>query len=229
MDIHYLGDTARVPYGSRSQETVIRYSLDCAGFLVKNFNIDTIVIACNTASSYAVEPIKDKFGINVIGVVKPGAKKAVEVTKNGKVGVIGTRATVRSNSYVDALKAIRPDLHISQTPCPLFVPIVEEMLVNTEIARNVIKYYLEDLIASGIDTLILGCTHYPLLAGTISEIYPEVQIVDSSEAIIEDISKLNIKISNSGKREIYLTDESPAFECLKKVLTNGCDSKKVEL
>lgn len=230
MDIFYLGDTARVPYGSRSQETVIRYSLECAGFLTKNFDIDTIIVACNTASSYAVEDIKLKFGINVIGVVEPGAKRAVEVTQSGKVGVIGTRATVRSESYVKALKSLRSDLDIVQVPCPLFVPIVEEMLVETDIAKNVVRFYMDEMVESGIDTLILGCTHYPLLSKTIAGIYPELKIVDSSEAIVSDMESFSISRSNqSGKREIYLTDESPAFETLKQVLTNGCDSRKVQL
>jgi len=229
MDIHYLGDTARVPYGSRSKETVIAYSLQCAGFLVNNFDIDTIIVACNTASSYAIQHIKDKFDVNVIGVVEPGASRAMDVTMNNKIGVIGTRATVRSESYVKALHDIMPDAHIEQAACPLFVPIVEEMLVETDIARQVTKHYLDELMTTGIDTLILGCTHYPLLKKVISEFYPDIKIVDSSEAIIGCIEKLGINTVQGGIREIYLTDESPAFETLKNILAGGLTSKKAVL
>lgn len=229
LDIHYLGDTARVPYGSRSQETVISYSLQCAGFLVDNFNIDTIIVACNTASSCAIEQIRRQYGVNVIGVVEPGAASAVKATSNGRIGVIGTRATVRSESYVNALRNIRPDISVEQTACPLFVPIVEEMLVDTDIARQVVRHYLDDLMSKGVDTLILGCTHYPMLKDVITGFYPDVSIVDSSEAIIECIEKLGISTSQSGIREIYLTDESPAFEALKNILAGGLASKKAVL
>jgi len=228
-DIHYLGDTARVPYGSRSQETVIKYSLQCAKFLVENFDIDTIVVACNTASSYAIDHIREQFGVNVIGVVEPGAKSAIDMSANRNIGVIGTRATVRSESYVKALRALVPDIHIVQAACPLFVPIVEEMLVDTDIAESVVRHYLDELSEKGVDTLILGCTHYPLLKGVISRLYPQISIVDSSEAIINCIKELSIDTAQNGVREIYLTDESPAFETLKNVLAGGLASKKAIL
>jgi len=228
-DIHYLGDTARVPYGSRSKETVIAYSLQCAGFLIENFDIDTIIVACNTASSYAIKQITDKYGVNVIGVVEPGAATAVETTLNNKIGVIGTRATVRSRSYIEAIHSIKSDISIEQVPCPLFVPIVEEMLVDTDIARQVVRHYLSTLVSTGIDTIILGCTHYPLLKNVISAQYPDIKIVDSSEAIIKCITKLHINTTQSSIREIYLTDESPAFEILKNTLAGGLTSKKVTL
>jgi glutamate racemase len=229
LDIHYLGDTARVPYGSRSPETVIAYSMQCAEFLVKNFQIDTIIVACNTASSYAIDQIKEKFGVNVIGVVEPGALSAVNMTNSGKIGVIGTRATVRSESYVKAIKALAPATEIVQEACPLFVPIVEEMLINTDIADQVVKHYLDELISKGPDTLILGCTHYPLLKKVILKHYPDIRIVDSSEAIINCINELHLDTNQSGKRDIYLTDESPAFETLKNVLAGGITAKKAVL
>ena len=186
LDIYYLGDTARVPYGSRSPETVVNYSLDCAKFLVDNFKIDTIVVACNTASSYAIEPIKKQFGVNVIGVVEPGAESAVKMTQNNRIGVIGTRATVRSESYVKALKRLKPDVQVYQTACPLFVPIVEEMLIETDVAKQVVQMYLSELAGSGIDTLILGCTHYPLLKPLLRRVAgPEVALIDSAVAVAE--------------------------------------------
>ena len=229
LDMYYLGDTARVPYGNKSPETVTAYSLECAGFLVKNFNIDTIVVACNTASSYAIDAIRKQFGVNVIGVVEPGAKSAVALTQNNRIGVIGTRATVRSESYVKALKALKPDVQVYQTACPLFVPIVEEMLIETDVAKQVVQMYLSELAGSGIDTLILGCTHYPLLKERILEKFPHFNIVDSSHAVLECIKELNIPTEESGIRQIYLTDESPAFETLKNVLAGGAISKKVAL
>lgn len=229
MDMYYLGDTARVPYGNKSPETVINYSLECAGFLVNNFKIDTIVIACNTASSYAIDAIREKFGVNVIGVVEPGAKSAVAATRNNKIGVIGTRATVRSESYVKALKKLKPEVEVYQTACPLFVPIVEEMLIETDLAKQAVQMYLSEMAGSGIDTLILGCTHYPLLKKRILEKFPHFHVVDSSEAIIDNIQALHIPTEETGKREIYLTDESPAFEALKTVLTGGVLSKRVVL
>lgn len=229
LDIHYLGDTARVPYGSRSKETVINYSLQCADFLISNFDIETIVVACNTASSYAIDQIKNKYGIDVIGVVEPGAESAVTVTEKNNIGVIGTRATVRSESYIKALKKLKPELDINQTACPLFVPVVEEMLIETDFAENIVKHYMDELTSRGCDTLILGCTHYPLLKGVISKIYPHINIVDSSEAIVGYIKRLGINTNQSGKREIYLTDESPAFETLKNVLTGGITAKKATL
>lgn len=229
LDIHYLDDTARVPYGSRSQETVINYSLQCAGFLVDNFDIDTIIVACNTASSYAIDHIRKKFKVNVIGVVEPGSYSALQVTENNKIGVIGTRATVRSGSYVKALKAIRSDVEITQTACPLFVPIVEEMLVDTDIADMVVRHYLDNMMTTGADTLILGCTHYPLLKNVIAKFYPDIKIVDSSEAIIDCINELKLNVNQHSKREIYLTDESPAFETLKNILAGGITAKKAVL
>ena len=180
-DIYYLGDTARVPYGNKSKETIIRYSLECGEFL-KSLNIDVLVIACNTASSYALPILEKYLDIPVIGVILPGVKTALKETKNKKIGVIGTVATIRSNSYKKLLLENDKNLEIFQKPCPLFVPLVEEGMIDNHIARLVVKEYLDELINKGIDTLILGCTHYPLLKETIKSLYPNIRIVDSSKA-----------------------------------------------
>ncbi|MGB9766909.1 MAG: glutamate racemase [Sulfurihydrogenibium sp.] len=228
-DIYYLGDTARVPYGNKSKETIVRYSIECATYLYHNFNVDVLIIACNTASSYALETLKKILPIPVIGVVRPGAEAAVKYTKNKKVGVIGTVATVRSNSYEKELKNIDPSLEIYQKPCPLFVPLVEEGWIDNEIARLTVKEYLQELIDKGIDTLILGCTHYPLLKNTIKSLYPNINIVDSSIAIVDHIKSLNIEFNGSGKREIFITDESHAFDNFRKLLIGDAKTKKIEL
>lgn len=228
-DIYYLGDTARVPYGNKSKETIIRYSIECATYLYHNFNVDVLIIACNTASSYALDTLKKILPIPVIGVVKPGAQVAVRYTKNKKVGVIGTVATIRSGSYQQELKQLNPDLEIHQKPCPLFVPLVEEGWIDNEIAKLTVKEYLQELIDKGIDTLILGCTHYPLLKNTIREIYPHINIVDSSIAIVEYINNLKLDLNGNGKRHILITDESHAFDNFRKLLIGDAKTEKIEL
>lgn len=229
IDIYYLGDTARVPYGNKSKETIIRYSVECASFLYRNFHIDTLVIACNTASSYAYETLKNILPIPVIGVVLPGSQSAIAKTKNKKVGVIGTTATVRSNSYLKAIKELSDDIEVFQKACPLLVPLVEEGWIEGEITRAVLKKYLDDLVSKGIDTLILGCTHYPVLKGCIQKLYPQLNVVDSSDAIVECIKSTGINTDESGVRHIFITDESPSFETLKNMLVGDVKTEKIEL
>ncbi len=207
LDLIYLGDTARVPYGNRSPETVIRYSLECAGFLMER-GIDVLVVACNTASSYAIDELKKSFPVPVIGVVEPGVREAVRVSR-GKVGVIGTRATVKSGSYQRLLK--EAGLEVIAKACPLFVPLVEEGIVEGDIAESVVRMYLEDFRRLGVDTLILGCTHYPLLKGVISKVLDGVHIVDSSEAVARDLDGVVLD-EGEGTTEVYFTDRSQDLE-----------------
>jgi len=228
-DIYYLGDTARVPYGNKSKETIIRYSIECADFLVKNFDVDILIVACNTASSHALDTLKKYLQIPVIGVVIPGAEMAVKTTKNKKVGVIGTIATIRSNAYKEAIEKLDKDIELYQKACPLFVPLVEEGMIDNQIAELVIKEYLQEIIDKGIDTLILGCTHYPLLKDTIKNIYPDISIVDSSQNIVSHIKNLKINTEENSIRHIYITDESPAFEKLKNLLVPEGKTEKIEL
>lgn len=178
----YLGDTARAPYGTKSAETVTGYALDNADFLVDK-GIKLLVVACNSASAVALEALTARHDLPVVGVVEPGARAAAESTRNGKVGVIGTEATIASGAYSRALRSIRPDLEVYTRACPLFVPLAEEGWVENEVARRAVALYLASLTASGIDTLILGCTHYPLLKGVIGDFLgPKVTLVDSAEA-----------------------------------------------
>lgn len=185
--IIYLGDTARTPYGSKSPETIRRYAMENAEFLVEK-GIKLLVVACNSVSSVALDLLQQRLDIPVIGVIVPGARAAVERTRNRKVGVIGTEATIASGAYTKALKAFDRRLEIYTRACPLFVPLAEEGWVNNDVARSTARLYLTSLKRSGIDTLVLGCTHYPLLAGVIGEVMgPRVQLVDSARTTAADV------------------------------------------
>ena len=176
----YLGDSARVPYGTKSRETVVRYSREAARFLLAR-EIKMLVVACNTATAAALPILQERLPIPVIGVVEPGARAAVERT-SGVVGVIATEGTVRSKAYTIAIRKLDPDIEVIESAAPLFVPLAEEGWANTHVAREVAEIYLEPLIDHGIDTLVLGCTHYPILRGTIEQVVGgAVQIVDSAE------------------------------------------------
>lgn len=190
-DIVYLGDTARVPYGSKSPRTVERYSLTCQQFLLER-GVKLVLIACNTASANALPALVEASPVPVIGAVLPGASTAVATTVAKHVGVIGTLGTIRSNAYAHAIAALAPDVAITQLACPLFVPLAEEGWVDDEIAELVARRYLATLFARdpAIDTLVLGCTHYPLLRDVIAKVSRdltghEVFVVDSARAMAE--------------------------------------------
>jgi glutamate racemase len=181
----YLGDTARVPYGTKSADVVTRYSLRNAEFLLRQ-DVKLLVVACNTASSVALPALTERLRIPVLGVIQPGAGAAAAKSRSGRVGVIGTQGTVRSGAYQRALEAVRPGVTVLARACPLFVPLAEEGWTAGEVPRLVAQRYLSDLVQSGIDTLVLGCTHYPLLRGVIAEaVGPGVELVDSAEATAE--------------------------------------------
>lgn len=167
--IVYFGDTARLPYGSKSKETVITYTRQIIRFLTGK-GVKAIVIACNTASAFALETVKAEIDIPVIGVVKPGAKVAAETTKNGRIGIIGTEGTVHSGIYNEFLSQTNPNVKVFGKACPLFVPLVEEGLLDDPVTDEMAKRYIGELLQEDIDTLVLGCTHYPLLRKTIRKI-----------------------------------------------------------
>lgn len=168
----YFGDTARVPYGNKSKETVTKYSRQIIRFL-KTQNVKAIVVACNTASAYALDEIEKELDIPIIGVVKPGAKVAAEATRNGKVGVIATAGTIQSQIYTKYIQGISPDIQVIGKACPLFVPLVEEGLLEDPVTDEIATRYLNELKDIDIDTLILGCTHYPLIRSTVGRIMGE--------------------------------------------------------
>jgi glutamate racemase len=165
----YLGDTARVPYGTKSSETVLRYSREASRFL-RSHDVKMIVVACNTASSVAMEAVAAESGVPAIGVIGPGARAAVARSTSSRIGVIGTRATIHSGAYALAIHAIAPDAEVISRPCPLFVPLAEEGWTDDDVAYRVAERYLEPLRDARIDTLVLGCTHYPLLKSTLQRV-----------------------------------------------------------
>ncbi len=188
--IIYLGDTARVPYGTKSADTVVRYAKACAGLLVRR-GIKLLVVACNTASAHALDALRDDFGIPVLGVIEPGARCAVEETRNGRIGVIGTAGTIASGSYQAAIHALNPACEVLCVPCPLFVPLAEEGWTQGDVPTQVAKTYLDGLTKADIDTLVLGCTHYPLLKDVIAEVMGDrVRIVDSARATSDVVEQI---------------------------------------
>ncbi len=213
IDIAYLGDSARLPYGTKSSKTIVRYSLQCAGFLASK-HIDMLVVACNTASAHAIDALKNEFDFPVIGVVEAGARAVVEAGAR-KVGVIGTPSTIKSRAYDSAIHALKGDIRIFSQACPLFVPLVEEGWFDNEITEQVARRYLGQLAEAGIDTLLLGCTHYPLLKGVIARVTGnDIRIIDSANSTARIVSEV---IGQGYDREVtpsidfYLSDLSEHF------------------
>jgi len=189
--ILYLGDTARLPYGSKSEDTVTRYTRRNIEFLVER-GVKAVVVACNTASALALPHLQalqaGPSGMPIWGVIEPGARKAVAASR-GRVGVIATEATTRSDAYPRALRALRPDLEILTQACPLFVPLVEEGWYDDPVTEEVAERYLRPLLDAGVDTLVLGCTHYPLLVPVLQRVAgPDVTLIDSAEAVAEIVA-----------------------------------------
>jgi len=180
--ILYLGDTARVPYGTKSPETVVRYARNCVRTLL-NRDVKLLVVACNTASAHALPALQEETGVPVLGVVEPGAQAAARRSKSGRIAVLGTRGTIESGEYQRALEECSDEIRSITRICPLFVPLAEEGLIAGAIPRLIAQEYLAGLSGEGVDTVLLGCTHYPLLAGTIQEVMgPGVSVVDSAAA-----------------------------------------------
>ncbi len=219
--IIYFGDTARVPYGTKSKETVTRFSKQIARFL-QSHQVKTIVVACNTASAYAIEDLEAELDIPVIGVVKPGARMAADVTRNGKIGVIATEGTIGSGLYSKYIKSLREDATIYGKACPLFVPLVEEGLWEDPVTVEIARRYLTELIDLDIDTLILGCTHYPLIRSTIGNIMGEgVTLVNPAyetavalKKLLEEKNLLNEVTPPLGSNpyQFYVSDGAEKFK-----------------
>jgi glutamate racemase len=188
--IVYFGDTARVPYGNKSKETIIHYSLQIAYFLLKK-KIKMLVVACNSASSVSLPTLKRHFHIPIIGVIEPVAKSAISISRSNNIGVIGTLGTVHSNSYKKALKKINSGVKVSQQPCSLFVPLAEDGWQNNKISQQISNQYLKIFQPKLIDTLILGCTHYPILRNVIQKsVGTKVQLIDSGKETAKEVKKI---------------------------------------
>jgi glutamate racemase len=221
-NIIYLGDTARVPYGIRSAETVTRYSFENTQFLLAQ-EIKMLVVACNTATAVSLDAVKKEFPLPVIGVLEPGARAAVVATKTRKVGVIGTEATIASGAYQRAINRLAPDAEVHSLACPLFVSLAEEGWTDNDVAELVAEKYLAPLRGRGIDTLVLGCTHYPLLKAVISKaVGPEITLIDSATETAKEVAAVLEKLKwrgngkGEGLRKFYVTDSPVRFEKIGK-------------
>ena len=235
-DIFYIGDTARLPYGGKSKSTIERYSIEISGLLLAESS-KMIVVACNTSSSLAVSKLEELLKVPVVGVIAPGARAAVKETRVGHVGVIGTRSTIQSEAYERAIQALNPDVRVTSQACPLLVPLVEEAWLDEEVTREVLHRYLDPVVAAGIDTLVLGCTHYPLLAPLIEEVAgPGIRLVDSAKncavAVKQTLREWGLENleETTGKLNVALTDSSNSFlATAKQVLRLDIDSVETRI
>lgn len=235
----YLGDTARVPYGNKSTETIKKYAKECTEFLISK-KVKLIVVACHTVSSVALDVVESVSNVPVVGMINPAIKSALWATRNKKIGVIGTRATISSMAYQNALlkESQNNGYEVSAKPCPLFVPLVEEGFINHPATKLVANDYLSEFLSLGIDTLILGCTHYPLLSKVINEILPDVELIDSGEQAaifsLRLLAEKNLLIEEdeflSGRPnvEFYLTDLTINFYDIAKIFL-GFEIENVEV
>ena len=217
-NVIYFGDTARVPYGSKSNATVIEYSLQNARFLIEK-NIKLLVVACNTASSVALDELRQHFNIPVIGMIEPGAQLAVQKTRQKKIGVIGTYATTSNQAYSEELLKLDNEIFVIEKPCPLFVPLAEEGWTDHKATKIIAEEYLNELKELDIDTVILGCTHYPILAGIIQEVLgDDITLIDSGTAssmVVADYLEQNGLLNDSGKpgtHEYFVSDMPSRFK-----------------
>lgn len=216
-DLLYLGDTARVPYGTKSPATVVRFACEDTGFLVGR-DVKAVVVACNTASAWALDVLQERFALPVFGVILPGAAAALRRTRSGRIGVIGTPATIRSAAYTRAILGARRDAQVFAQACPLLVPLVEEGWVNHRVSRLVLEEYLRPLLRQRIDTLVLGCTHYPLLKRVIRAVVgPDIVLIDSAASCARHVAEqlrhhgLVADQRHRGKIHTCLTDETIRF------------------
>lgn len=216
-DIIYFGDTARIPYGTRSKETVIKYSFQCIKFLMSK-NIKAIVIACNTASAIALKEASKHFDIPIIGVIEPGANAAVLTSKNRKIGVIGTTGTINSESYQNTIRKVDKNTEVIGIACPLFVQIVEEGWEDTDVAMLTSEKYLMELKEHNIDTLVLGCTHYPILRYTLAKtmgkgvnlVNPAYETAKATKEMLKDKNLLSERL-NTSNYKYYVSDDPEKF------------------
>jgi len=230
-DLLYLGDTARVPYGTKSPETVRQYALEAGAFLVDQ-GVKMLVVACNTASAVALPALRERFNLPVVGVIEPGARCAAN-SKNGRIGVIGTEGTIGSGRYEEAINALLPKAEVFSTACPLLVPLAEEGWAEHPVAQLAVREYLAPLKQNGIDTLVLGCTHYPLLRKTLQqEVGDGVHLVDSAEetaATVADLFREQglSRPQSGGSRAFFVTDVPTRFVRVGQAFL-GCELTQVK-
>ena len=234
-NIVYFGDTARVPYGNKSKETITRFSKEISKFLL-SFKVKLIIVACNTASSLSLNALQSSLSIPVVGVIKPGAEEAVKLSNSKRIGVIGTDSTVSSGTYKKEIKKLYKKAFVEEKSCPLFVPLVETRWLNDEITFSIAKRYLSPMLSNKIDTLILGCTHYPLLKNVLKKVAgKKVRLVDSSMVVAKYVKELLLRkniAGNSKKPSVrfFVSDEPSKFSDLAGIfLKKKVKAKKVVL
>lgn len=222
----YFGDTAHVPYGTKSKKIVTGFALKISKFLIKN-DVKLIVVACNTASAFSLEYLKKNIKVPIVGVIKAGSVTAAQKTKNKIVGVIGTEGTVKSGAYEKEIKKYDKTIKCFSKACPLFVPLVEEGWCSGKITQDVINVYLKDLVNKNIDTIILGCTHYPLLKKAIKKVIGnKINVIDSAEAValeVKDVLAKNglLKPTGKGMRKFYVSDGPGKFKSIGSKFLGG--------
>ncbi len=235
-NIVYFGDTARTPYGTKSKETVTKYSKQIVRFL-QTQDVKAIIIACNTASASSLDELRETFDIPIFGVVIPGVEAALRTTKNKKIGVIGTNGTIRSGVYERMICAEDGEMQVFSKPCPLFVPLAEEGWTDNEVARQAAKNYLTELVETGIDSLVLGCTHYPLLKRCIgTTVGDAIKLVDPAKVTAKRVMRflaekgqLNEK-ETEGDRHFYLSDSTDTFRFIcQKALKYGYEAEIIDI
>ena len=214
-DIVYFGDTARVPYGTKSKETVTRFSVENVEFLMRH-NVKLVVVACNTASSLSLDFLKRCFRVPIVGVIEPGAKGAISVTRSGRIGVIATPATINSGAYERAIRKLKLGVSVFSQSCPLFVPLVEEGWIDKGVTNEIVSIYLAPLTKKRIDTLVLGCTHYPLLKGAIDKVMGRgVGLIDSATEAAKEVGEIldasgMLKVSKKAGKSVFFVSDEPA-------------------
>jgi glutamate racemase len=224
-NVVYFGDTARIPYGGKSRDTIIRYSIENTIFLMEH-NIKALVVACNTGVAHAFDRLQQIFKIPIIGVIDPGAEKAVEMTKSGRIAVMGTKGLVHSGAYQKEIMRRLPRAVVTGIPCPLIVPIVEECFFGNPISKMIIKHYLADLHVHEVDTLLLGCTHYPVVRHLIEEVLDKsISIVDPAKACAENVADLLTKLQLRASHRVadykyFVSDDTERFRSIGKVFSD---------
>ncbi len=235
-DVIYLGDTGRYPYGPRSAGIVRRFALQNARFLA-GFNVKILVVACNTASSVALDELQRWLAVPVIGVITPGAAEAVKATRNGKIGVLGTVGTINSGSYQRAITEISASAQVFAKACPLFVPLAEEGWLEGPIVKSIVEHYICEILEKGVDTLVLGCTHYPLLKNAIADVAgTNVAIIDSASSLAADLKTLlttehALSTRKKGELKLFVTDSPEKFIKVgeKFLQTKFCNLETIEI
>lgn len=232
----YFGDTARTPYGSKAVTTIRNFSMEIADFLVRS-DVKMIVIACNTVSATCIDDLRERFpDIPILGIIEPACHKVAEIcSRDNNIGIIGTKVTIASKAYEKCISKYNDDLNIYEVSCPAFVPLIEEGIIDNDIMDLTIKYYMDGFIHDNdIDTIVLGCTHYPLISDNIKRIYPDLKIVNPSSIIVDDIERIlecddMLAGKSDAKNVFYASDLSENFiNMIDHIFENESDDAKVK-